>query len=91
MKNGKLSYRFNEKLATTGANMEILDSTDTVIAICYDDEQREESTARLFAASPDLLSACQSALAMLRDPDADTDEANELEAILIAAIKKASE
>jgi hypothetical protein len=50
-----------------------------------------EANARLISAAPDLLSACQSALAMLNDPDADTDEANQLETILIAAIKKASE
>jgi hypothetical protein len=55
------------------------------------DINKRHVNARLIAAAPELLSACQSALAMLRDPDADTDEANKLEAILISAIKKASE
>ena len=77
------------------ANRIVYDSTGWAICDCTVFHGREDSAplhnARLIAASPDLLSACQSALAMLRDPDADTDEANQLEAILIAAIKKASE
>ena len=50
-----------------------------------------KDNAILIAASPELLSACQSALDLLNNPEADTDEAIALQTILIAAIKKASE
>lgn len=55
---GPLISRFNEDKADTDANVEILEKeTGVIIAVCYDDEGREEHTARLFASAPVLLEA----------------------------------
>ena len=48
------------------------------------------ANARLIAACPDMLAACRAALALLKDPDADEFNANQVEAFLSAAITKAS-
>jgi hypothetical protein len=48
-----------------------------------------DANARLIAASPDLLAACESALALLTDPNAEPRDADALTAMLLTAIAKA--
>ena len=50
---------------------------------------RHDANARLIAASPDLLSACESALALLTDPNAEPGDADQVTAILQTALAKA--
>ena len=49
----------------------------------------DEFNARLIAASPDLLTACESALALLTNPNAEPRDADAVTAILRTAIAKA--
>jgi hypothetical protein len=51
--------------------------------------ERHMANARLIAASPDLLSACESALALLTDPNAEPGDADAVTAMLLTAIAKA--
>jgi hypothetical protein len=51
---------------------------------------QSDSDARLIAASPTLLSACQSALDLLTDPEAEAKDADKVTAILLAAITAAT-
>lgn len=50
---------------------------------------QSDSDARLIAASPDLLTACESALALLSNPNAEPGDADAVTAILKTAIAKA--
>lgn len=52
--------------------------------------QRTEANARLIAAAPDLLAACQEALALLNNPDADGFDADQIDGILNRAIQRAT-
>lgn len=47
------------------------------------------ANARLIAASPDLLTACESALALLSNPNAEPGDADAVTAILKTALAKA--
>jgi hypothetical protein len=49
----------------------------------------DEFNARLIAASPDLLAACESALALLTDPNAEPGDADAVTAMLKTALAKA--
>jgi hypothetical protein len=50
---------------------------------------QSDSDARLIAASPDLLAACESALALLTNPTAEPGDADAVTAMLLTAIAKA--
>lgn len=52
-------------------------------------EAQNKANAQLVSAAPDLLSACESALALLDDPDADGFASNRVEALLRSALAKA--
>ncbi len=54
------------------------------------EESEATANARLISAAPDMLEALRSAVALLTDPDAGEDEANETLAELEAAIRKAT-
>ena len=63
---------------------------DTRIALVLGpDTQETHENAALIAAAPEMLSAVEAALALLQDPDATDTDADELEALLKAAILKA--
>jgi hypothetical protein len=49
----------------------------------------DEFNARLIAASPDLLAACESALALLTNPTAEPGDADAVTAMLKTALAKA--
>jgi hypothetical protein len=50
---------------------------------------QSDGDARLIAASPDLLTACESALALLTNPNAELGDADAVTAMLLTAIAKA--
>lgn len=54
------------------------------------EESEAYANADLIAAAPDMLEACREAMALLEDPDADMTDANRVERVLCAAIRKAT-
>jgi len=78
-------HDYQTQVATIGTRCACEDGTELVAM------QRGEvdANARLIAASPDLLTACESALALLTNPNADPSDADAVTAMLKTAITKA--
>ena len=51
---------------------------------------QEAANAALISAAPDMLEACREALALLGNPDADSTDADRVERVLWAAVRKAT-
>jgi hypothetical protein len=69
-------------VASTGNHQGlVISETGANVAVTYD-----KADAPLVAAAPDFLHACRDALALLRDPDADANHANALEARLASLL-----
>lgn len=77
-------------VSAIGRQLTVATSDGVHIAIInrYADDNAQ-SDARLIAAAPELLAACQAALALLADPDGDAFDANRVEEQLMDAIAKA--
>ena len=77
----------------------VYDSTSRIVAACDGCDipgtggevstNEAKANARLIAASPDLLTACESAFALLTDPTAEPGDADAVTAMLLTAIAKA--